>query len=44
MRVLVNNNVYPVTLRTIYPDFGLGVYEATGELSDDALDKHLEMF
>jgi hypothetical protein len=41
-RVPMKNNVYPVTLQTIYPDFGLITSEADVEVSDESLHERLE--
>jgi hypothetical protein len=38
----MKNNVYPVTLQTIYPDFGLIAGETDGEVPDELLDVRLD--
>ena len=38
----LKNGVYPLTLQTIDPDFGLVVSEAVAEVSDEKLHEHLE--
>ena len=38
----LKNGVYPLTLQTIYPDFGLFASEADAEVSDEELHERLE--
>ena len=42
VRAPMKNNVCPVTLKMIYPDFGLSTFEEDERVSDRLLHEHLE--